>query len=133
MKIKRKLHRVTAAALGAVMMFCMTATGASAQVVGESLSFEPVSGAQTVVTEQGGALKTYDGVPDAAQWQNTAAVNRVSGYELRCDGDALLTVELHNIKNTGGVSAQAQPMNAYFAVEFALDDHQTAFVTGLIL
>lgn len=131
MKIKRKLHRVTAAALGAVMMFCMTATGASAQVVGESLSFEPVSGAQTVVTEQGGALKTYDGVPDAAQWQNTAAVNRVSGYEVRCDGDALLTVELHNIKNTDGVGAQAQPMNAYFAVEFALDDHQTAFVTGL--
>ncbi|MEE0956634.1 MAG: dockerin type I domain-containing protein [Ruminococcus sp.] len=131
MKNKRKIHRITSTVLAAVMLFGMATTGASAQVVGESLSFEAVSGAQTVVTNQNGDAKTYDGVPDAAQWQNTAAVNRVNSYEVRYTGDTLMKVELHNIKNTAGVGAQAQPMNAYYAVEFDLDGNQTAFVTGL--
>ncbi len=131
MKNKRKIHRITATVLAAVLPFCMAATGASAQVVGESLSFEAESGAQTVVTNQNGDAKTYDGVPDAAQWQNTAAVNRVNSYEVRYTGDTLMKVELHNIKNTDGVGAQTQPMNAYYAAEFDLDGNQTAFVTGL--
>ncbi|MEE0956632.1 MAG: dockerin type I repeat-containing protein [Ruminococcus sp.] len=129
----KKSNKIIAAAMSAIMLTTVGATGASAATTGEALTFDPVNGAVTVITDKSGKQTTYDGVLDASTMERSAAIESVASYELLYNKKSVLTVTLTDMQSSSAVAASSsKTLNGYCAVEFdGLEGNQSAFITGL--
>ena len=127
----KKMKKFTSVILASIMAASVSVTGVSAHTIGGELQFNKVDNAQTVIVYADGTEKTFDGVIDVKNIEESSAVNAVNSYEVFYGGKSVIKVELNDINVSDGVGAETALLHGYYAVSFDVEDSKEAFLTGL--
>ena len=129
MKLRQKL---ASTALSLTLLSGIAITGVNAQTIGSELVFMDKDNTQTLITYSNGIQKTYDGLLDAKNMEDSAQISGVASYEIKYGGKSLLTVSPKDIKSGNGTAANSTQLNGYYAVDIDnIDGNKSAFITGL--